>query len=688
MLLDSLQTAAIQITPVIALIWAASRFLSPKVQVWLWRLVFLRLTVGLLLWPTFNVPVLPPVAMEYGVVDANYIPPPDPFPIWQVLWAAGVAILAIVALKETLQVRRLVVESQQEDTGSNHERHVGTYRISDRAKVPMVIGLLRPTILIPRKLAESATAEELRMIVAHEQGHIAHGDLFWAWLIWAGRAAFFFHPLVWVAARCERFAREAAADRFAIERSGADPHGYGQVLMRITLADPLTSSLSPAGLTMSDSYRFIYRRLETMKTFSKRPTLGRLISTGALCAITFGLLPAFNFVPAAAQAPLDSATEPLAYPVEDDNQAVSQSPAIVLVQDKPAKKSQDKKARVKQAKPAKTHSTINLLVVPTVVTPPEPAQTKTFRVVDVHHIPTDPAETKTFQVVNVHHIPTDAAPPAPAAPAAPSAAAQAITIVPARPAKLRIQNVRLAPPAPRPATPPRTAKVRYRVSLPARAASAPAAAPVRYRVALPAQAPAIVPAKAPAALPPVPSAPPQIAAPAQVARPRYKRTVSTYQEGGATKYKVTLSRPLVANPAGEISVSTATQVDPASVPATPQIAVVSTQAVNVNTQAAPAQISTGVRLSNVRISSLNTQAPRISVTTVPAKRLQINTQVRTTNRNLNITKPLVTSSLRLNPLSRINVSTKNRLTSTTGRLITLKPIKVNTKISTTNKKKN
>jgi len=653
MLLESLQTAAIQVTPVIVLIWAASRFLSPNVQVWLWRLVFLRLTVGLLLWPTFNVPVLPPVPMEYGTADISYVPLPDPFPIWQVLWLTGVAILAIVALKETWHVRRLVIESHQETEERSHALPAGNYRVSDRAKVPMVIGLFKPTILIPRNLAETATAEELRMIVAHEQGHIAHGDLFWAWLIWAGRAAFFFHPLVWVAARCERFAREAAADRFAIERSGADPHGYGQVLMRITLADPLTSSLSPAGLTMSDSYRFIYRRLETMKTFSKRPTLGRLISTGALCAITFGLLPAFNFVPAAAQAPLDSSTEPIAYPVDDnDTQAVAQSPATARVETLVSTKkreSKDIKVKVRVAKPA--------------------------------------SQAPTVRIVDIPLIPADAAPAAPAAPpqiaiVAPGvpASAPVIDLVPLPPTKVRIQNV----PA-RPATAPRSAKVRFRVALPARAPSPPQATvrfrvalpatppqpTVRYRVALPAS-PSVMdptdaaPISAPPAIPPV-----QLAAPARVSQPRLKRTTSTYQEGGVTKYRVTLSRPLTIAPAAEPSSPTALQIDSAS---TVQVA-------------APAHVVTS-SVTNIQMQA----APLTTVTTSPITLSVLRQTPQKSPLLLTVTPKVVT------PLHITNVrpvkTTTNRIASVPLRLfvtptfVTTVSTKLKSKTTTTVKKKN
>lgn len=48
---------------------------------------------------------------------------------------------------------------------------------SDTLPVPMVIGLVRPVIVLPSSLPDALSAEKLEAVLLHEAAHIAHGDL-------------------------------------------------------------------------------------------------------------------------------------------------------------------------------------------------------------------------------------------------------------------------------------------------------------------------------------------------------------------------------------------------------------------------------------------------------------------------------------------------------------------------------
>lgn len=463
MLPDTLLQTSLQIAPAITLIALFARLFpsaSPKVILWMWRLVFLRLTVGLFLWPTFKVAVLNPETALPEVSNAiATTPSPPPFPLWECIWGVGVAAFLLLTARESLQARRLVKTAESTSTpllsGHLQTDLAAPVRVSDTAKVPMVVGFRRPVILIPRDLFDTLSTAEIRMIVAHEAGHIAHRDLLWSRVIWAGRVAFFFHPLVWLAAHGERFAREAAADQFALRAAGGNAHAYGQVLMRVAIGRSPFPSLSPAKLSMSDSYQLIYRRLQTMKHLSHRATPGRLAASGAFCALVLGFLPAINLVPAHAQAPGPDFFEPALVPTD----APAKSPTVAFSgeaqtgsktrfagQTVDVQKAPPEKTKLKTKKGiaivAKTARTVTVKLEPTSVVPLTQIVPDAPKVRAVPALPPGPlAPPKLDQPAPVKAPAAQVGSLAPAAPIAP-------VVAPVAPATIRISGTATIAPDP------------------------------------------------------------------------------------------------------------------------------------------------------------------------------------------------------------------------------------------------
>ncbi len=68
---------------------------------------------------------------------------------------------------------------------------------SSRASVePGVAGIFRPVLLLPEKIGDRFTPEQLRAIVAHELCHVRYRDNLTAALHMAVEAVYWFHPLV------------------------------------------------------------------------------------------------------------------------------------------------------------------------------------------------------------------------------------------------------------------------------------------------------------------------------------------------------------------------------------------------------------------------------------------------------------------------------------------------------------
>ena len=71
----------------------------------------------------------------------------------------------------------------------------------DSIAVPAVWGIVRPTIILPRGIASSLTAEQLRWVLLHELAHVRRRDLMVLVLQRFAAILHFFNPAIWIANR-------------------------------------------------------------------------------------------------------------------------------------------------------------------------------------------------------------------------------------------------------------------------------------------------------------------------------------------------------------------------------------------------------------------------------------------------------------------------------------------------------
>ncbi|MCY2966851.1 MAG: hypothetical protein NT069_25010, partial [Planctomycetota bacterium] len=126
-------------------------------------------------------------------------------------------------------------------------RQLGIWRpvsvlVTREAVGPAVIGLFRPTIILPRALVERKSAEELTPLLAHELVHVRRGDLWMGLLQTVAVGVWWFHPLVRLASR--RLSREAerCCDEEVLAELGCEPAGYARSLLDVL---ELKSTLTP-----------------------------------------------------------------------------------------------------------------------------------------------------------------------------------------------------------------------------------------------------------------------------------------------------------------------------------------------------------------------------------------------------------------------------------------------------------
>ncbi len=101
-----------------------------------------------------------------------------------------------------------------------------------RITVPVVVGVVRPSILLPLSLASGLAPAHLEAILAHELAHVRRHDVLVHLFLRLIEALLFFHPAVWYVSRRIRIERERVCDDLAIA-SGCERSNYVDALLGI-----------------------------------------------------------------------------------------------------------------------------------------------------------------------------------------------------------------------------------------------------------------------------------------------------------------------------------------------------------------------------------------------------------------------------------------------------------------------
>ncbi len=91
---------------------------------------------------------------------------------------------------------------------------------SDDVSVPMVVGRLRPAIILPSALPAVAGPLLIEMVLLHELAHVIRGDFGWNLVHKLVRLVYWPHPLVWPLGRIVGSVREQACDDLCVHVLG------------------------------------------------------------------------------------------------------------------------------------------------------------------------------------------------------------------------------------------------------------------------------------------------------------------------------------------------------------------------------------------------------------------------------------------------------------------------------------
>ncbi|MCG8651882.1 MAG: M56 family metallopeptidase, partial [Pirellulales bacterium] len=172
-------------------------------------------------------------------------------------------------------------------------RSVALYE-SKRAAGPMLVGWLRPAIVLPMGIEKRLSGQELEAVILHELNHVLRHDALVSLVQSILNLAYFFHPCVWIANRMIHRLREDACDEATLATATGNRHNYGSGLVKVVemMAEP-TPGLA---LGVAQSQREVARRLR--RILDPRCPVGRRLSWTALL---FVIISGVVLLPSAAQ---------------------------------------------------------------------------------------------------------------------------------------------------------------------------------------------------------------------------------------------------------------------------------------------------------------------------------------------------------------------------------------------------
>ncbi len=239
------------------------------------------------------------------------------------IWLLGVAVVLLRLILSLRHLERLKSDAlpvpieyrarlRRWSAVTKGSRNVRLCRSSEIA-VPIAVGLFDAMILIPDRLLEELTPDDIDSIVLHELAHLRRGDDWINAVERIAQAALFFSPgVLWLVSQLD-LEREVACDDWVLQQNKALP--YASCLARIveSVSWPYRAISAPgAFVTRRGMSVRIERLLASHRDVRVRTSLGptglTIAALGALCIGAAFVAPSFAYTTSGALGPIAAAT--------------------------------------------------------------------------------------------------------------------------------------------------------------------------------------------------------------------------------------------------------------------------------------------------------------------------------------------------------------------------------------------
>ncbi len=166
-------------------------------------------------------------------------------------------------------------------------RAVVQVRESARVAMPMVVGVLKPVLLLPIGLATHLSTREIEAVLAHELAHIKRHDYAVNLLQSVVEVLYFFHPALWWLSARVREEREHCCDDLAVQVCGGDGRILAQALARVEELRLTQSAQAPVlAMAFSAKRQHLLHRVQRVLGVPTRP----FVSNSSLAGLTLATI--------------------------------------------------------------------------------------------------------------------------------------------------------------------------------------------------------------------------------------------------------------------------------------------------------------------------------------------------------------------------------------------------------------
>lgn len=160
---------------------------------------------------------------------------------------------------------------------------------SHRRQMPMTWGVIRPKLLLPDS-SEDWPEERRRVVLLHELAHVRRWDYATNFVTRLACAAWWFNPMVWLAARQLAAERERACDDIVLNH-GARPAQYAEQILQIAAGLTAGKWTGAAGIAMTRPTKLEGRLRAILDSTLQRAAPARWVALLMLAASLLVLAP-------------------------------------------------------------------------------------------------------------------------------------------------------------------------------------------------------------------------------------------------------------------------------------------------------------------------------------------------------------------------------------------------------------
>ncbi len=243
--------------------------------------------------------VLPSTATDAATMAApapatRHIPATDVLQLAAALWLAGTLLALTRLLTGVWQAQRLHRHARADDAlkallGTACPAHTDV-AVSEHIHSPMVVGLLRPRILVPRPLQQALSADALRDLLLHEAAHVQRRDLWASAAQRAVLAVFWWSPFLRLIGRQLDAAREAACDARAALQAGSGRRYAESLLSGVSALVQQREHRNALAVGMSVNRSGLTARVDQLLVLdAEKARRGLRLGTVCLCLLALGI---------------------------------------------------------------------------------------------------------------------------------------------------------------------------------------------------------------------------------------------------------------------------------------------------------------------------------------------------------------------------------------------------------------